>query len=213
MPLAVVTIPNGRWKENCYMVVDGSAHTLVIDPGSDATQIVTAIEKVGLKVLAVLNTHGHYDHMGAVAPLQTRFSVPFYLHSADEKILKGANLYMKVFEGSEPVTIPRVDRYLDREELPITIGDFEVQVRFTPGHTPGSVCFGIQEVLFTGDTLLKGKVGRVDLPGGDKDALRQSLTGLGKINPDMRIYPGHGAPSTIGDELQSNLQWRELLAA
>ncbi|MGD0708576.1 MAG: MBL fold metallo-hydrolase [Anaerolineaceae bacterium] len=213
MPLAVVTIPNGRWKENCYLVVDGSAHALVIDPGSDAAQIVTAIEKVGLRVLAVLNTHGHYDHMGAVVPLQTRFSIPFYLHSADEKILKGANLYMKFFEGSEPVLIPRVDRYLDREELPIVIGDFEVQVRFTPGHTPGSVCFGIQEVLFTGDTLLKGKVGRVDLPGGDKDALRKSLVGLGKINPEMRIYPGHGAPSIIGDELQSNPQWRELLAA
>jgi glyoxylase-like metal-dependent hydrolase (beta-lactamase superfamily II) len=213
MSLAVVTIPNGRWKENCYLVVDGSARALVIDPGSDATQIVTAIEKVGLKVLAVLNTHGHYDHMGAVAALQSRFGIPFYLHSADEKILKSANLYMKVFEGSEPVTIPRVDRYLDREELPIVIGDFEVLVRFTPGHTPGGVCFGIQEVLFTGDTLLKGKVGRVDLPGGDKDALRQSLAGLGKINPDMRIYPGHGAPSTIGDELQSNPQWRELLAA
>jgi glyoxylase-like metal-dependent hydrolase (beta-lactamase superfamily II) len=213
MSLAVVTIPNGRWKENCYLVVDGSARALVIDPGSGATQIVTAIEKVGLKVLAVLNTHGHYDHMGAVAALQSRFGIPFYLHSADEKILKSANLYMKVFEGSEPVTIPRVDRYLDREELPIVIGDFEVLVRFTPGHTPGSVCFGIQEVLFTGDTLLKGKVGRVDLPGGDKDALRQSLAGLGNINPDMRIYPGHGAPSTIGDELQSNPQWRELLAA
>jgi hydroxyacylglutathione hydrolase len=213
MSLAVVTIPNGRWKENCYLVVDGSARALVIDPGSGATQIVTAIEKVGLKVLAVLNTHGHYDHMGAVAALQSRFGIPFYLHSADEKILKSANLYMKVFEGSEPVTIPRVDRYLDREELPIVIGDFEVLVRFTPGHTPGSVCFGIQEVLFTGDILLKGKVGRVDLPGGDKDALRQSLAGLGKINPDMRIYPGHGAPSTIGDELQSNPQWRELLAA
>ena len=213
MSLVVVTIPNGRWKENCYLVVDGSAHALVIDPGSDAEQIITAIDKVGLKVLAVLNTHGHYDHMGAVAGLQARFSVPFYLHSADEKILKGANLYMKFFDGSEPVTIPRVDRYFDQEELPITIGDFEVQVRFTPGHTPGSVCLGIQEVLFTGDTLLKGKVGRVDLPGGDKEALRQSLAGLGKINPEMRIYPGHGAPSTIGDELQSNPQWRELLAA
>ena len=138
MPLAVVTIPNGRWKENCYLVVDGSAHALVIDPGSDAAQIVTAIEKVGLKVLAVLNTHGHYDHMGAVAALQARFGIPFYLHSADEKILKGANLYMKVFEGSEPVTIPRVDRYLDREELPIVIGDFEVQVRFTPATRPAA---------------------------------------------------------------------------
>jgi len=206
----------GKWKANCYFVIGDNKDTLIIDPGSDETNIFKFIEGNNLNILAVLNTHAHFDHIGAVKVLKDKYSVPFWLHFKDQKLLKYANLYIKIFEGDNPVSIPAVDYFFDQAEMTIQLERFSVQVLFTPGHTEGGVCFQIEERIFTGDTLLKGKIGRVDLPGGDEAALKKSLKIISELREDIIAYPGHGDSTTLASELKYNkefikaIQWVQL---
>lgn len=177
---------------------------MIIDPGSDSGGLLNIIESKKLNVLAIINTHAHFDHIGAVSALKNDLSVPFYLHSLDEKLLGTANLYVKVFDGAGPIKIPSVDHYLDKINISDHFKDFSVNVLFTPGHTPGSVCFYMENRLFTGDTILREKTGRIDLPGGNSENLRKSLAEISKLPPATIIYPGHGADSTIEYELLHN---------
>ena len=197
-------IVNGKWDENCYVVGNGLQEALIIDPGSGADRIAEYIEETKLNVLAILNTHAHYDHVGAVKVLKEKYSVPYYLHSKDLKLNNMANLYITVFDGGEIVPIAAIDHYLDEIEVPVQLGGYSIQVIFTPGHTEGSVCLQIEDYLFTGDTLLNGNVGRVDLPGGHKPSLMESLRTLAKFSEDMVIYPGHGEQTSLSRELDNN---------
>jgi hydroxyacylglutathione hydrolase len=158
----------------------------------------------GYQVQAILNTHGHFDHIGAVADLVDKYKCPFYLHSKDGRLLRSANLYMNLFAGEAPVRVPTVDIFLDQVPSPLVLGEFSVEVLYTPGHTDGSVCFQIGDHLFTGDTLLKGKAGRVDLPGGNKEKLETSLQAIAKLPGQLVICPGHGATSSLAEELLTN---------
>ncbi|MDP4679491.1 MAG: MBL fold metallo-hydrolase, partial [Cyclobacteriaceae bacterium] len=126
--------------------------------------------------------------------------------------LKSANLYMTLFEGEEKIGIPLVDFHLDNITLPLIIDDFEIQVLFSPGHTEGSVCFLIESALFTGDTLLKNTIGRIDLPGANKEKLSKSLQMLSKLNGSLDVYPGHGEQTTLERELSFNERFIELIA-
>ena len=126
------------------------------------------------------------------------------MHSADERLLKSANLYVKLFDGSGLIKIPSVDYYYDQSNVQDVIKRFSIEVIFTPGHTQGSVCLLIDGCLFTGDTLLNEKIGRTDLPGGNEQVLKESLKIISKIPKQTNIYPGHGTSSTIGNELQYN---------
>ena len=126
------------------------------------------------------------------------------MHSADEKLLKTANLYKKLFDGSGIIKIPSVDYFYDQSDVQDIIKNFKIKVLFTPGHTQGSVCLLIDNCLFTGDILFKGKIGRTDLPGGDERVLKQSLKIISKLSNQTNIYPGHGISSTIGYELRCN---------
>ena len=204
MIIDIHRITTGRWRENCYIVHDETGEAVIIDPGGGAEQIIEYVEAKRLKVNAILNTHAHYDHIGAVAAVQTEFSAPFYLHSKDLRLLKSANLFRKVFDGDRSIQIPTVDVHIDHVETPVRLGRLSIQFLPTAGHSLGGVSFLIGHALFTGDTILKGKVGRVDLPGGDTSALRNSLRELSLLPADLKIYPGHGESSTIRDELQQN---------
>lgn len=204
MNISVKQITNGKWKENCYVVLGLNKDAFIIDPGSDEESIVSFIKGNKLNVIAILNTHSHYDHVGAVEDLKDEFLVPFFLHSKDQKLLKTVNFYITVFDGNESISIPTVDYYFDQIENPIQLGDFSIQVLFTPGHTEGSVCFHIEGCLFTGDTLLKGRIGRVDLPGGDEPALKKSLGIISKLPENIIIYPGHDKSTTLSNELKNN---------
>jgi glyoxylase-like metal-dependent hydrolase (beta-lactamase superfamily II) len=201
----------GKWKENCYAVSDGRGNAVVIDPGDDFETIVDYLIESGLKLLAILNTHGHYDHVGAVAALRWASGAPFYLHSGDLRLLRHTNLYRKLFDGERPIVIPQVDRFCDENQGQLTFGGMEFRVLHTPGHTAGGVSFVSGTDVFTGDTLFRGAVGRIDLPGGDERALRTSLRKLSLLDPEMAIHPGHGRPSTIGAELQDNAAFRKAL--
>ncbi|MBW2975050.1 MBL fold metallo-hydrolase [Candidatus Woesearchaeota archaeon] len=196
---------NGMWKENCYVVSNKKRECVIIDPGSDGKKIINYIGDNKLDVLAILNTHGHYDHIGAVEMLRKRLNVPFYLHSADMKIMKKANLYLRLFDGSNnKITIPEVDNFVDKVKIPIELGNFRMDVLYTPGHTPGGVCYMLEGCLFSGDTLFKNGIGRVDLPGGDMNDLLSSLKRLRDIPSKTKLYPGHGEVSTIGEEIKNN---------
>ena len=196
-------IPNGIWRENCYVVSNETKGALIIDPGSDHLAIQYYCDLNKLQVHAILNTHGHYDHIGAIKYLKNKYNIPLYMHSKDSRLVRSANLYKQLFEGEEIINIPTIDYFIDEINNPIKIGDFLIDFISTPGHTSGSVCILIKDCLFTGDTLLKGKVGRVDLPGGDPVLLKKSLIAISKLSNKNKIFPGHGKSSTIKKELET----------
>ena len=211
MALIIQTITNGRWRENCYIAHNEHQEAIVIDPGGAANLITEYIEAMKLNTLAILNTHAHYDHLGAVAELQTTLGVPFFLHSKELRMLKRANLFRKIFDADDPISLPSVDYCIDQVETPIHLGTLSIAVLSTPGHTEGSVCFQLDDRLFPGDTLLKGRVGRVDLPGGDRSTLNNSLKRLSELPPQTKLYPGHGGTSTMFIELQTNPEFLKAL--
>lgn len=204
-------IITGKWKENCYIIYDINKYSFIIDPGSNSDQIINLIKSKNLKVLAILNTHGHYDHIGAVKKLKDKFSIPFFLCFKDQRLLEHANLYLVFFLGAEFIQIPKVDYYFDKIRLPVKLANFSIKVLFTPGHTEGSVCFHVEDFIFTGDTLLKGKIGRIDLPGGDGHTMKKSLKIISKLPPKIIIYPGHGESTMLSNELKYNNEFIEVI--
>ena len=204
MGINIKNIPNGKWKENCYVVSNLYSDALIIDPGGAENIIYNFIKDKNLNVQAILNTHSHYDHVGAIKILKDKLLIPLFLHSKDEKLLNSANLYSDLFDGIGPIKIPTVDYYYDQIDIQDYITNFSIKVIFTPGHTKGGVCLLIEDCLFTGDTLFKGNIGRVDLPGGEELTLNKSLKIISKFPIQTKIYPGHGAVSTIEKELKYN---------
>lgn len=208
--MMIKCIVNGRWQENCYLVSNNKS-TVIIDPGGNVEQIYQYVNDHEYMVMAVINTHAHFDHIGAVADLIDKYQCPFYLHSKDLRLLRSANLYITLFAGEKSVRIPSVDYLLDEISYPITFADLSIDILFTPGHTEGSVCILIGNNLFTGDTLLRGNVGRVDLPGGNKEKLKKSLVKISNLPKEFIIYPGHGEPSSLAEEILSNDTYINLL--
>lgn len=209
--MEVKRIVNGRWEENCY-IISYQEKAIVIDPGGNIEQMLDYLNNNSLTVSAVLNTHAHFDHIVCVKDLVEKYNCPFYLHSKDERLLKSANFYMNLFEGDEKVRIPSVNFYIDKIESPLVIGNFLIDVLHTPGHTDGSVCFIINQNLFSGDTLFKGKVGRIDLPGANKLKLKESLIKLSTLKEILIVYPGHGEETTIEEELVSNNYFLQMIS-
>lgn len=197
--LDVRRIVTGPLAENCYVVWCAERDAVVVDPGGEAASILECIDRHGLRLRAVLGTHAHYDHIGAVATIAERHGVVFHLHSADRQLLRRANFYGRFFSGQEAIRIPTVGVELaGGDEL--RLGALTVVVVHTPGHSPGSVCFEIGDELFTGDTLLDGRLGRTDLPGGDRDALDASVAMLAaRYGPRTILRPGHGEAAPFGE--------------
>ena len=194
------------------MIFNDQKEALIIDPGSNESKIVEEITEKGLNSIAILNTHAHYDHVGAVESLKQRFQIPFYLHSGDRKLLKQANLYRQLFGSSAVLSIPEIDYYFDELKKPLRLGSFFIKIIHTPGHTVGSCCLLVDGYLFTGDTLFKGKVGRTDLPGGNAKALGRSLVQLRSVQRDAVVCPGHGQTSVVHEELKNNQDWLNALS-
>ena len=210
MSIAVQKITTGRWEQNCYIIADRNACAILIDPGDNAESIHTQIVQNNLNPQAILCTHGHHDHIGAVAFLKRLYDVPFYLHSKDIKTLKGANFYRILFDKAPAVEIPKVDEWLDDLEM-LNFGEITVQVLHTPGHTPGGVSFKQAGKLFAGDNLFKDNIGRTDLPGGNLAVLASSLRLIADLPPATQIYSGHGETTDLATELRSNAALLELL--
>jgi glyoxylase-like metal-dependent hydrolase (beta-lactamase superfamily II) len=210
LSLEVTTFVNGRWRENCYIVTNSAGDALVIDPGSQAQDIIGILDEKGCRMHGILNTHGHYDHVGGVAPLEERYRVPFYLHNADHLLLRRANLYRVMFECQDTVRIPKTVNDVSALPASFELGGFEVDWIGTPGHTEGSVCFRIGQYLFSGDTLLRGAVGRTDLPGGNREQLKRSVRKLRELPGDLVVCAGHGARTTLAAEFSPGGQAQAL---
>jgi len=210
MSLEVTTFVNGRWRQNCYIASSGT-DSLVIDPGSQAADLIKLIEERDWRIHGILNTHGHFDHVGAVADVKDRYSTPFYLHAADELLLKRANLYRMLFEAKDPVRIPAVTHDISKLPEAFEVGPFSISWISTPGHTAGSVCFRIENYLFSGDTLMQNAIGRTDLPGGNHDQLLGSVRKLQSLPQETIVCGGHGPRTTLQQEFSPESRIRRLL--
>ena len=184
----------GRWKENCYLLVDQeSADLVIIDPGSDIEMITSRLEKLGGRVRHILLTHGHHDHLGAASELCESMRLPCSVHKDDVPLLRRAPIYSMAFE-KRMITIPRDLAPFDVPQQ-FRLGKSSIEAWLTPGHTPGSICLHFGECVFTGDTLLRESVGRTDLPGGNGHQLGRSIEFLlSGLTEQVVLLPGHGDP-------------------
>jgi uracil-DNA glycosylase family 4 len=195
----------GLLRSNSYVVYDESTReAVIIDAGDDAWKIVEAVQRNRLKPSAIYATHCHFDHVMAVEDLKQAFNIPFYIHRADEEILMLNKEMTRQLLGIEIPDPPKVDGYVE-EGMEIVIGNGRLKVLHTPGHSPGSVCYHTDSLLFSGDTLFQGSVGRTDAPGGSAEQLTHSIVEkLFKLPDDVEVLPGHGPSTTIGWEKRSN---------
>lgn len=190
----------GEIGTNCYLLEDEDTRSAaIIDPGGEAQGILDQAKADGVQVKAILLTHSHYDHTGAVRELREALpGVPVYLHPADAAQL-GTAVMPPIGE-----TLP----YQEGDTVPV--GNLTVQVLHTPGHTPGGVTLRVEDALFTGDTLFQGSMGRTDL-GGSYTEIMASLKRLGQLEGDLQVLPGHMGVSTLDRERKSNYFLREAL--
>jgi hydroxyacylglutathione hydrolase len=202
--MIIETLVVGPLQENCYIVGDeDSREGIIIDPGDEAQRIVEAVGRLGLTVRAVVNTHGHIDHIAAAQAVKESLGAKLYLHPGDLRYLphtveQGA--MFGIFEAREPV----VDVHLaDGDE--ISFGALRAQVIHAPGHTPGGCLLRIGDDVFCGDLIFSGSIGRTDLPGGDYKTIVDSLERVVLTLPDhVRLHPGHGPSTTAAVERRFN---------
>ena len=191
--LKTYTLPLGAYQTNCYIIHDEASKTCcVIDPGYDADTILDKLESLGLSLEAILLTHGHFDHVGAVKELAAETQCEVYIHPDDltmpPMMTAGALYYTRTYtEGTR-----------------LKLAGLDIAVLHTPGHTPGSVCLLCDTTILSGDTLFRGSCGRTDLPGGDWATINKSLNRLAALEGNFWILPGHGPSSTLRDEKKYN---------
>ena len=196
------------FDENCYVVSDDTGEGVVIDPGGMAKQILSYIREAKLSIKAVLDTHGHCDHIGANDEIRDETGAPLYIHKEDAAMISDMKLNLSAFMGFRVISRPA--EHLLSEGDKISFGQSELEVIHTPGHTKGGVCFVGEGVAFTGDTLFAGSIGRSDFPGGSERDLIGNIKKKLLVLPDeTKVYSGHGPSSEIGWERQCNpyLQW------
>jgi len=201
----------GPVAENCFVFrQDGGEHALVVDPGDEAERLLGVIEELGVNVEAILLTHTHFDHVGAVAPLARATGAPVYCPQIEVPVL--ADIMSYTWPGFGPYESYDADETVAGGER-LDLAGLDIDVLFTPGHSPGHVTYSIpdEKVIFSGDVLFQGSVGRTDLPGGDGPTLLESIrTLVDTLDPETRVHPGHMGLTTFGAERATNPFLREL---
>jgi hydroxyacylglutathione hydrolase len=194
----------GPVQENAYIVRadEQATKALIVDPGDESERLLEAANQLGVELEAILLTHCHFDHIGAVAPIAKATGAPVYCPTIEQPLLTDVMSWVPPgfgpFESHEP------EHLLSGGEQ-LHIAGMDIDVLFTPGHSPGHLTYAISGLLLSGDVLFQGSVGRVDLPGGDWATLEGSIeTLIGAYEPDTVVYPGHMGVTTLGRELQTN---------
>jgi len=200
----IIQLPVGMLDSNCYLIYDrDGGQGAIVDPGAERpADVLNHVEEHRLAISHILNTHGHFDHIVSNGKLDLPDAV-LAIHRADRNLLMaggGAPMFGLPFVPSPEPTLMLEDGMV------LQVGELEVKVIHTPGHSPGCVCFHVPQdgAVVTGDTLFAGSVGRTDLPGSDPAAMQESLRRLIRLPTETKVYPGHGPASSIGRELQSN---------
>ena len=194
----------GPIMTNCYILCDEKAKVCtVIDPGDEAARIHREVEKTGCEVQYILLTHGHYDHFTGLRDLMKYYDVPVYIHPKDA---------MGPTADPYPLRFPRLDEAHQRwyrEGDRLQLGSLSISVMETPGHSEGSVCLIVDDVIFSGDTLFRTSCGRTDFEGGDYRAMLASLGRLGRLKGDYHVYPGHDRDTILSEERRFNPYLRQ----
>lgn len=200
--MLIKCLPVGNIEANCYIVTDeGTLSCAVIDPGDEANTIMDYIESNGLKVEAIMLTHGHFDHTGAAAAVSEETGAPIWINAAD------ASEERKEFYKYHA---PAGTKYYSDGDV-VEAGKLRFRVMETPGHSEGSVTLRCEDALFTGDTLFADSCGRTDLPGGNMEKMLASLIRLAEIPGDLEVWPGHMSPTTLNRERHENYYIRYAL--
>lgn len=198
--MQIKILPVGMLGTNCYLISDEEKNCAIIDPGASPQKIIGAIEEQGLAVGAILLTHAHFDHTGALKVLREQYpDAPIYIHRLDtdnDRNMSHGNLIFTHTYGEGDV---------------ISVGNTAFSVLHTPGHTPGSVCLLAEDALFAGDTLFLGACGRTDFEGGSMMDMLQSLRRLSALDETLRVFPGHGDSTTIANERKYNPYLQEAM--
>ena len=204
-PLSIQTYVVGSVQTNCYFAInDDTKEVLIIDPGASAKQLAEKVKEQGLKPVAILLTHGHFDHILAAEAIRDRYQIPIYASQKEEKTLQDSKINLTAYHMNSYTL--KADVYLTDLQV-VELAGFSVQMIETPGHTVGSCCYYLKDegVLFSGDTVFCGSVGRTDFPEGSTAAIVESLHRLLDALPDdTEVYPGHDASTTIGYEKRYN---------
>jgi hydroxyacylglutathione hydrolase len=202
--MQIETLAVGPLQVNCFIVAcEKTRETLVVDPGDEAERILQRLQENDLQLKIVVNTHGHFDHIGGNRRLVEASGAELLIHQADLPVLRRAREHAAIY-GMSVTPSPEPTRLLAGGET-IEVGEMSLQVLHTPGHSPGGICLLGEGHLFVGDTLFAGSVGRTDLPGGDHDTLIDGIRRQLLILPEATVvHPGHGPDTTIGREKRIN---------
>ncbi len=196
----------GPVQENCFLLRrDGSDRAVIVDPGEEASKLLASIEEMGVQLDAILLTHTHFDHVGAVAPIAKATGAEVWVPTLEAEVLANINDYVP-WPGFGPFESWDAEHTVGGGEQ-LTLAGFDIDVIFTPGHSPGHVTYSIPEaeLVFSGDVLFQGSVGRVDLPGGDWPTLLESIrTLVDGLPADTRVCPGHMGVTSLGAERAEN---------
>ena len=202
--MIIEALPVGPLQVNCYIVgCEKTREALVVDPGDEGERILAAFDHAGLQTKLVVNTHGHFDHIGANAYLVEKTGAELLIHEKDVPLLAQSERHAELF-GLSVVPSPAPTRTLvGGEEL--SVGELRIQIIHTPGHSPGGICLLVDGHLFAGDTLFAGSIGRTDLAGGNHEQLLAAIREQLLVLPEATVvHPGHGPDTSIGREKRNN---------
>ena len=208
MEYKIIKLVVGQLQENCFILFDENKDAFVVDPGGSSENIIETIEKNSLNIKYILLTHGHFDHVGAVAALVKKYKAPVYLSKEDRAFLESPKEVRASAFGMQ-IEAAEVDVFVkEGDEIPFSEG--KIKVIETPGHTLGSVCYLFENYLFAGDTLFNGSIGRTDFPESDHFLMVESLKKLKKLDDEIYVLSGHGPESQISYEKMANPYLRQL---
>ena len=207
--MRIIPFVYNNWFElsaNTYIVIDGQFKCVVIDPGKEDKNVIKAIRDNNLSLVAILLTHGHFDHIGGINALVKEFNVPVYIHKNDRNFLKDPYLNGSDRFSRKNIVIDDVDIQEIMDEVTLNLINLPIKVIETPFHTPGSICFYLpnENTLFSGDTLFFESIGRSDFALSEPGLIPSSLAKLMSLKEDTVVYPGHGDKTTIGHEKKQN---------